>query len=155
MAITINSTFRYIVLSWNPDDSRWNRINARTDGLTPEYASVYLSSFTGASITTALLITLREIYASAAGFVNEDGDSIDVRVENLYNITTAEELEPNGYANPLIAGYEERATTLRQVQGTFLREASVRKDSNTGRSTCASQRVLFQSHVSLMATWLS
>ena len=45
MAITTNSTFQYIYLSWNPDDSKWTSIGGRTDGLTPEYTGVRLPTF--------------------------------------------------------------------------------------------------------------
>ena len=135
MAITLTSTFQRISLSWYSEENRWNSLYGRTDGDNSEYFEFLFPAIEG-SASAALLLILQEIYASTAGFVNEAGTSITVRI-TVPNVTNVDDLEPNGYPNPLIPGYEDRATNLRQVRGAFLKEATVEKDSNTGRTDIA------------------
>ena len=88
--------------------------------------------------------------------MNSAGEVIRLRVYGASHVTDAENLELNGISNPLIAGYANRQINLRQVQGTFLKEAAVRKDGNTGRLDLhLSAGVVPVPRVSLMATWLS
>ena len=131
MAITADSTFTHVALIWNPEENRWSHLSIITDDTVSEQGHISFPIREG-SDKEALLATLQEIYASATGFVDSNGDASYLVLE-AQGITDFADLESNGYANPLIAGWEGREANLRQVRGTFLKEATVAKDSNTGR----------------------
>ena len=104
MAITVNSTFERVGLIWNLEENRWDQLYVLTDGVTPESASIYFPIGAGSDAAT-LLAVLQEIYASSAGFVDAGGNPSYSRIQAPPNVNEIADLESNGYANPLIAGW--------------------------------------------------
>ena len=80
---------------------------------------------------------LREIYASADGFQDGDGNDLAVLVGLFYRDGTAVNdpalLEANGFPNPLLTGTYERLANLNKVRGALLLEGSVEEDATTAR----------------------
>ena len=78
------------------------------------------------------LSVLQEIYASAAGFVDENGNAITIRLA-APNVTNVDDLEPERIPESTDCWLRRPSGNLRRVRGTFLRESSVKQDDNTGR----------------------
>ena len=132
MTITATSPFQELSLQWSL--TSFTNIGGSTDESPSQSASISLGSALS-SDAEALLETLQEIYASDDGFQDTDGNDIVVNVWGLegIGITNADQLEPNGYSNPFIAGWEDRERNRQQVEGAFLQEATVERDADTGR----------------------
>ena len=78
---------------------------------------------------------LQTIFASDDGFQDSDGNSIDVGLHGFPYGTSVDDIEQNGYYNPLdVDSYDRWVQGHLRVPGTFLRHATVAKDSVSGRS---------------------
>ena len=80
---------------------------------------------------------LREIYASADGFQDADGNNITISLgafdRDGVEINDVALLEANGFPNVFIDGSYERAKSLSKVHGAFLLEGTVAEDTTTAR----------------------
>ena len=81
---------------------------------------------------------LQEIYASADGFLDSDGNSVTPTIagggETTNGIQVVADLEDNGIVNPLIEGYEDRIRIPAQVDGAFMQGGTeFATDSVSGR----------------------
>ena len=83
------------------------------------------------------LDVLQEIYASADGFRDADGNAVAIRLNDFarggLSIFNDAALEINGFVNPLINGSYDRLANMLAVLGALLLEGSVDADSVTNR----------------------
>ena len=113
MALTNSDRFTYIYLQWSGFEQRIASVYWQTDETPPESETIGTAD-TVETGQEADLAILQEIYASSEGFRNADGDSITAVVDQLPGITNADDLEPNGFPNPLIAGFQDRVPIVRK-----------------------------------------
>ena len=83
------------------------------------------------------LDVLQEIYASADGFLDADGNTVTIRIIGYarggITISDIANLEINGFVNPFIDGSYDRLANMNKVLGAFLLEGTVDEDTTTAR----------------------
>ena len=133
MPLTVLSRFSRVTVSFDPISRLPRGIRAYTDESDPEKVSVSFQDWT-AQITDGELALgiLQDIYASDARFRDSDGNAVTVYIESL--ALNVDELEPNGYPNPLIAGFAQRFRNRVAVDGALLMHAEVERDATSGRT---------------------
>ena len=133
MALTASSRFNYVRIlfgfgvidsvDYQTTDNDFGRIGLRYD---------YPAS--GSQDRTDLEI-LQEINESADGFRDADGNSVDVELSGVRNFEDIEDLEPNGYPNPLATNGYQRWETKQKIEGALQADGSFERDSTTGVPT--------------------
>ena len=81
------------------------------------------------------LAVLQEIYASDDGFVDADGESVEIEERDIpYGVTVAE-MEDNNYANPFVAGSWQRWEKERAMRGSWQQHGDLDEDAGSGLRT--------------------
>ena len=123
MALTVNSAVTEIEIRCNrnrPDYITW----VLDDGTNTRGVLNFGSDLSYVNINSSDWQILRDIYASNAGFVDSNGDSVTPLVRFFTHGTTPESLEDFGLFNPLHEGsYEQWVKNLR-VDGRFVQGLS-------------------------------
>ena len=80
---------------------------------------------------------LQEIYASADGFLDANGDSLTIEIGSALPsfIETVADLEPNNLWNPFRAGSWEDWATQKEIINTLGQDGDVERDAITGHPT--------------------
>ena len=136
MPLTTSDTFSRILISLRggPTIKLYHEKSDRS------YGNIYFED--GVDVPSghadrADLDVLQEIYASADGFQDDDGNDIAVRVTGFHRgglaIRDAGLLEANGFPNVLIPGSIARAGNMDEVLGALLLEGTVDEDATTAR----------------------
>ena len=87
-----------------------------------------------ASVDATELAAVREHYANNDGFIDADGNAIEITFRNLLEVVADHtEIESKGYENPFIEGSADRLANLREVLGALMAHARVVTDADTGR----------------------
>ena len=117
MAITASSTMTEVRVSQS--EVWWQ---------SPDDAQGYIANILD-NANNADLAVLQEIYASDPNF-----GSASISIEPAYRVDSLADLEPNGFINPFIPGFEVRHANRLLVDGAFLQETEeVARDALTGR----------------------
>ena len=142
MALTTSSRFGTITITYEnalPASLTWS-----SDAPAPDnYSSILISTLpTGNDLTN--LQALQSIYDNGDGeFLDPDGNAVEVIIDHegppTFTYTDLADLEPNGYVNPLIAGYENRITIVRDLDAVWIQQASISEDAVSGRKDIALQ----------------
>ena len=107
-----------------------------SDG-TRDRLSFYNGDIPSGHAQRADLDVLQEIYASADGFRDADGNAVAIKLNDFarggLTIFNDAALEINGFVNPLINGSYDRLANMLAVLGALLLEGSVNADSVTNR----------------------
>ena len=106
MALSLTSRFGYIVINFDALNGQPGSLYYElTDG-TSEYLSLWEGYTVIANYPAVVgpLTVLQNIYASADGFLDADGNSIAVTVTQFPHGTTPESLSDHNYWNPLDVG---------------------------------------------------
>ena len=87
------------------------------------------------STSAADLAAIQEHYAENDGFVDADGNAIEITLSHAPpSVLDHTELEENGLPNPFIDGSLTRIANLRKVRGAFMTHASTEEDETSGRT---------------------
>ena len=134
MAITATTQFQLVGLACD-----WARSTVALHVRTSD--SVSSSFYFGATAEEdrytgdADLQAVRDIWASDDGFQDTDGNDLTVLISGIHAdfIGTPADLEKVGLFNPLDADSYGRWKNAQEVQGAFVKHATVEEDSDTGR----------------------
>ena len=135
---SIDSTTRYssVYIDYHHGTPRINNITAYIDN-TDDNAQVYFPN-TGDVIDSgqlAVLTVLREHYAEHGGFINDDGNIVNIRINEWIHGDTPESFAEFGFWNPLDAeGWEKYEQGLKTA-GDYSRGESKRIESDSGAIT--------------------
>ena len=132
MALTTTSRFKSVTLLY-PFASQLNSCRAiLTDGTQVSIGLIAGEPASGTQAATDLGI-LQDIHASDDGFMDADGDAVTVTLSEGPVGLTLDDLEPNGFVNPLLAGSYDRIANLKAVRGALMKHATVVDDATSGR----------------------
>ena len=143
MAITATTQFTYVVLNCN-----WARSTVAMSVRVVDSTSQSWYFGAGAEenqyVGDADLQAVRDIWASDDGFQDGDGNDLAVSISGVHAdlISTPADLEKIGLFNPLDADSYGRWKNAQEVQGAFVKHATVEEDSDTGRRDIKTQRWL-------------
>ena len=130
---TIDSTTRYssVYINYHGGTPRISSITAYIDN-TDDNAQVYFPN-TGDVIDSAqlaILTVLREHYAEHGGFINDDGNIVNIRINEWIYGDTPESFAEFGFWNPLDAnGWANYEQSLRDAGRLLQRKESSNRNS--------------------------
>ena len=140
MTLAVTDRFRGLVLQFNPIGSPPvpELSYATVDGDSGSFIFIDGKDLPSDHPDRADLDILQEIYGSADGFIDEDGDPAPITATGFLVggniITDVRDFESHGLWNPLSAGSWDRWVASRKTLGAFLlEEAEVTEDATSGR----------------------
>ena len=138
MSINVNTPMRSVTLVYTftgtPEYLKYS-----SDETPRQFDTLYVAIYPSAGASRDTLEILQQIYASADGFMDADGNAVIPTIqgdgETTKGIQVVAELENNGIANPLIVDYQHRRFVPTQFSGVLLQDGEITKDDDLDQST--------------------